>query len=692
LMFNLDQRWELIVAVAVVAVFAVVFAALPKGKTDAPDQEESLLWKLTRSAGVVIPLLFSVPLAARTSLGSMFWPTAIQLVLLCAAACWVGRRHKSAILPSGAALLAIGALIGWALGQELDTKLEVWQLVGLATALAIVFHVFAEIDRQRTPHLGSIAAAVFVLPVLMIAVLAAPIADEGGLWPWLVLWVLVGALGMRLASFPDRRLTSLAVAGLIALGLGVTFAMRVGDEGYPNAAFFLGLLVASALLIQIPAFIRRDPIDEHASVLFALTLIAISSLAIDERSVPAWAFYGATLLCAVIGLFAATRLARRTPENPALVNLPSLWMFGLLLASAIAHGVWVLRRHAGPFSPLELGALGLAVLLFALYPIFAPRALREQPWVWRTAALAGPLYLLAMRHVYIDAIGRGSIGLLPIALAAVSIGGAYAVRARGPNAAEAHRVAMVWLTATAAGFITLAIPLQLSEEWITIGWALEALTLTILWRRLDHAGLKYLALALAAAVTVRLVINPAVLDYHERGMPILNWLAYTYLVPAAALAGIWIAMRDREIERRRAWEKPLFPEKLPLLAQLMASAAILVVFVWINLTIYDFFGHGRELEIALERQPARDLTQSIAWALFALGLLALGLVNKNKALRFASLGLIVITCGKAFLYDVAHLENLYRVAALAVLAVVLLVISFAYHRFVFRSAPSEEAR
>ncbi len=39
------------------------------------------------------------------------------------------------------------------------------------------------------------------------------------------------------------------------------------------------------------------------------------------------------------------------------------------------------------------------------------------------------------------------------------------------------------------------------------------------------------------AATVRLVANPAVLTYAERGTwPILNWVLYTYLVPAAALA------------------------------------------------------------------------------------------------------------------------------------------------------------
>ncbi|HEY8431644.1 MAG TPA: DUF2339 domain-containing protein, partial [Sandaracinaceae bacterium] len=221
--------------------------------------------------------------------------------------------------------------------------------------------------------------------------------------------------------------------------------------------------------------------------------------------------------------------------------------------------------------------------------------------------------------------------------------------------------------------------------------SLEALALVVLWRRFDHAGLKYLALALAAVVCVRLVFNPYVLGYYERSeLRILNWLSYTYLVPAAALIGVWALLRGREIERRRPWERSLFPARHALLANLAASAAVMVLFVWLNLTIVDWFATGPELTIPTERMPARDLTISIAWALFALALLALGLLRKSTALRVTSLGLVLVTCGKAFLYDLAHLEGLYRVASLVGLALSLIVISLAYQRFVFRVAPAPE--
>ena len=186
---------------------------------------------------------------------------------------------------------------------------------------------------------------------------------------------------------------------------------------------------------------------------------------------------------------------------------------------------------------------------------------------------------------------------------------------------------------------------------------------------------------------VRLIFNPYVLDYYPRGeLRILNWLAYTYLVPAVTMAGMWAVFRRREIERRRSWERPFFPSGHAALANLAATFAIVVLFMWVNLTIVDFFAPTDALELPVDRMPARDVSMSIAWAIFAVGLLALGMWRRSGALRYASLGLILVTCAKVFLYDLAHLEDLFRVASLAGLAVALIVVSLAYKRFVFRSA------
>ena len=118
-------------------------------------------------------------------------------------------------------------------------------------------------------------------------------------------------------------------------------------------------------------------------------------------------------------------------------------------------------------------------------------------------------------------------------------------------------------------------------------------------------------------------------------------------------------------------------------------ASLVVIFVWINLAIADWFATGPMLHVSFERMAARDLTTSLAWAVYALVLLAIGMSRRSIGLRWVSLGLFMITIAKVFLHDLGELRDLYRVASLLGLAVSLIAVSLAYQRFVFRRPHAE---
>ena len=108
-----------------------------------------------------------------------------------------------------------------------------------------------------------------------------------------------------------------------------------------------------------------------------------------------------------------------------------------------------------------------------------------------------------------------------------------------------------------------------------------------------------------------------------------------------------------------------------------------MIFVWINLAIAEWFASGPVIVLDFERLPARDVTTSLAWAMYALALLAVGMRRGRSGLRWASLGLMMMTIAKVFLHDVGELRDLYRVASLLGLAVALIAVSLGYQRFVF---------
>ncbi|HEY3357320.1 MAG TPA: DUF2339 domain-containing protein, partial [Polyangia bacterium] len=371
------------------------------------------------------------------------------------------------------------------------------------------------------------------------------------------------------------------------------------------------------------------------------------------------------------------------------------WYGGAVAVTALVHLVWTFARPDLPATPrlalVALGVQGVAVVGFTVWPLLAMAALRTARGAFVAAALAGPLWFLPTRRLWIAAFGDGAIGLLPVLLGALALGALAASRRALAPTEAARRTALVWLAAVALGFVSVAIPLQLDKEWITIGWALEGVGVIALWRRLDHPGLKWVGLALLGAVTIRLTANAAVLEYHAHAaVPVLNWLLYTYAVPAAALAGAAALLRPAEVALARPWEQFLYGQGRAVSAAVCGLAAAVVVFAWVNLAIIDWFSVGPTLTITFERQPARDLTTSIAWALYALVLLALGVIRGRTGLRWISLALLLVTIGKVFLYDLGHLKDLHRVVSLVGLALSLILVSLAYQRFVFRKVPGKE--
>jgi uncharacterized membrane protein len=447
-------------------------------------------------------------------------------------------------------------------------------------------------------------------------------------------------------------------------------------------------MVGIALVLQIIALSigteeRRRWAERTASATALALMVPASMLASFDLS----AVDPGTAVILVLGLLVALS-ATRTRSGSwflAATVFTALWQ-------TIVHFDALSRADAGASWGVGLGLLAGSAVLFTVWPGLVPGAFRDSRPTWWGAALAGPLWFVALRSAFVARFGDSAIGLLPVALAAVALTTVLAVRPRLIANVRTRRAALVWYLAVALSLVSVAIPLQLDKEWITIGWAINGLAILLLWTRLDHPGLKYFGVALLGAATIRLVANPEVLSYHVRtGAPVLNWLTYTYLVPAIALVLAHRVLRSREVDRLRNWEERLTPRHRPIVAGLCGLSAVVVVFVWINLVIADVFATGPTLEISFERLPARDATTSVAWAVYALVLLAIGVRSRSSSLRWLSLGLLVVTLGKVFLHDLGELRDLYRVGSLVGLALSLIVVSLIYQRFVFRSDPGEDA-
>jgi uncharacterized membrane protein len=475
-------------------------------------------------------------------------------------------------------------------------------------------------------------------------------------------------------------------AGLLGSAFALYFEVHRTTLALPSPALYFGLVVAAAVVLHLLVDKQGNTATKRsaefaAALLPAIVLVSLVSESI-QPALSAGLYYLTTIILALLLVLIGTRLS------------DGRILFATMAVLALEHFLWTLNQVDLASEPeramLAMAAQLAVVILFVIWPFLTTTRFVGDRWVWYAAALAPPAWFLSLKQLFEARFGDSAIGLLPLTLGALSLGAAYKLRHTFRTDDPQRKSTLAWFAAVALGFLSVAIPLQLAKEWITIGWALEGVAVLILWKHLDHPGLKYFGLALLAAVTVRLIANPALLVYHPRtAWPVFNWLMYTYLVPAVALLGSGAVLRQLEIERLLEWERPAYSRGYPLAAISCTVATILVVFVWINLTIFDAFSPGLELAISFDRLPARDLTLSLAWAVYALILLAVGMAQRSQGLRWISLAFIFLTIGKVFLYDLGELKDLYRVASLMGLAISLILVSLAYQRFVFRQRPEE---
>lgn len=338
----------------------------------------------------------------------------------------------------------------------------------------------------------------------------------------------------------------------------------------------------------------------------------------------------------------------------------------------------------------EIAGLSVAWYLlfhavFAAYPFVFRARFTGLTGPWAIAALSGvvqfPLVYHAMRQAWPNAFP----GLLPALFALPPLLSLALVLRAPPADARTRLNHLAWFGGVALLFITLIFPIQFDRQWLTVAWALEGAALLWLFQRVPHPGLRATGLGLLVAAFIRLALNPAVLAYHVRGdTPVFNWYLYTY---GAVIAALWAGARLLAADSRHAptgWRHQPAP-------WLQAFAAVLL-FLLLNIEIADYFSvpGSRVLAFEFTGNFARDMTYTIAWALFSLALLLVSIWKQVRLGRHAALALLGVTLLKLFFHDLARLEALYRIGALFAVAVIAIVASFAYQRFLPGGRQREE--
>ena len=174
------------------------------------------------------------------------------------------------------------------------------------------------------------------------------------------------------------------------------------------------------------------------------------------------------------------------------------------------------------------------------------------------------------------------------------------------------------------------------------------------------------ALALAGGA-ILVLANPATTGEAVGSLPFFDWLLPAYLLPA-----ILAIVAARSLP--------------PPVRTLLASYALVAIFVWITLEIRHLF-QGAVIGPRLSVTGAELWSLSGGWLAYGAALLVAGLRMKIKPLRLAGIGLVGLVAVKVFIVDMSELDGLWRVLSFLGLGLSLIALGTVYRRLAVQPGP-----
>jgi uncharacterized membrane protein len=678
------------------------------------------LMALTAVAGVILALRHGPIVALIGLLGGFLTPALIStchpsarnlfgylLVLLAASLTVARRRAWSAVV----AVALLGSLL-WVslwLGAPFAPGDGLWLslFLLLCGGAAVFWDLDHESEREggREPRKGAFASSPWLargtLFVSLLLLLRVDVREEYSSLQWGFLGILGASLlilGRLRAAF---AWLPWAAGGLTALLLAAWGA----DLPASQAPRYLATIALLGVAYALGAFLAHrgaERPDSWAalSAAAALAYFVIAWVMVSGERDLRWS--GAALLLAGLYSAATAQELRRRPS----ATLPP---------GSRTQGSSAGFRPALP--PLASWAVAATSFLSLALPLALAREWWSVAWALEAAALVALRQVVRSRAVAVLAVVVGSGVLVRLLLNPylfdyaigehvlfnwLVYGYGVPILAFAVAAHFAQRDGKGWLaTFFDAGWSALAFvfaslevkqlfhpgrladpqvePIELSTlivVWLVLGIGLISISGRMRRPALAIGGTVILGVAVIAELAGPLAFFNPLFDHHPVGDRwLINGLLWSFGAPALLLAvaarllrrfaeGIWAAA---------AW-----------------AASLVLAFVTVSLEVRQAF-HGTYLD-APATTAAERYAYSAAWLVFGALLLAAGVARKGRALRYASLAVMLLTVCKVFLYDTANLTGLYRVASFLGLGVALMALAWVYQRFVFRSEDQTASR
>jgi uncharacterized membrane protein len=504
------------------------------------------------------------------------------------------------------------------------------------------------------------------------------------------------------------------ILAMLALLGGFVTPVLVGGREDRQVVLFLynALLLAGALGLVV----------RHAwagvAVLAYVLAVAMSAAWAASFYTPAAGLRTLLLITVHLALVAGMIVALRRQRTRTVLAAPAAWL--LLSAPVVYHAaaLWLIGRAQGQFLVYLLVAtvVGLSTSYHAGWRwtrtiVLALVALPFIDWMenlaaprWYTAGLvtAVALYLLHLAGQWRDLSDDDPDAPVPIAefvhshatgvflplalyaffqeraawwnapmltvLAAWNLGIAAVLRVRMPL--------LSWqFLALAASIGAVAISEWFEGPVVAIGWALEGAALGYAGLLSRSRWLDRGALVLFGMSAVRLV-DALATPMAVSTWPVVNTRALAALVIVGAMA--WLAARAKDA-----------PEHFggPITRHALIVAANVLAIAWISAEIVHVFAERAYASSAAglpsgaaRAELGQQVALSVAWALYAVGLVAAGFRRDYAPARYLAIALFGLTLVKVITKDIAELDRVYQMLSVLGVGALLVAASYLYQR------------
>src|SRR6266851_678094 len=496
--------------------------------------------------------------------------------------------------------------------------------------------------------------------------------------------------------------------GIVAMLVGVSYFIKYAfDNNWvgPGGRIAIGLLVGIGLVLWSERFRKRG----YAAFSYSLKAVGIGTVYLSlwgafqiYHLIPAAAAFVAMAIVtaatialalsqdaellasfALVGGF-STPILLSTGQNHeavlfsyvALLDLAILitaifkpWrrlLWGSFAGTVVLYLGWYSEYYSRDQRALTVAFAALFAAIFAVIPVAnsGTRFSGHSITLTLLPLFNAVAFFLALYAMYEEE--KITLTWYALALAAVYLGLGSAIKKR--SSIEDANFLNLLHVAIAVAFITIAIPLKLDAQWITIGWLVESGVL--LWLSVTARAdlLRYFAVVALTLGIARLLF----FDQIRAETLVFNMRFATYAVAIAILSGIAVLGK-----RHAAQAEMLF---LDIAVVGVNSLALIAL----TLEASDYFdrqmlsggGYSAYRQINLDR----DFSYSAIWLVYGAALMIVGFRRRSSFVRWQSLILIAFTICKVFLYDVSQLGGSYRIVSFIALGAVLLGISFIYQR------------